>query len=308
MKRWRSGLFSPRRRRGVARRRRLAQIAVGLAGAALLAAACSGPGDDDASDGGPGGRGTEASVDGGPQEWTRVACGASLPGPGPLATGEDAPGYFDEVAALGPLELPAPVDIAHLTAEQRTLVSFMLLRPEGDTVSQADVDAAGPLGQAVAAAIAKAGGHDVDLPLLRRGLYHLYACSRPLPPTLDDLRVHFGDYTTWSEQTVHCSRAKAAERRLYRRADGEVSVAETLDDDGAVRETEVIFKGLRDDGHVDFAAYTPLGALTNRSTFATPVSEVILASPTHCTSCHVDPVAQRMALVDATGTGAGTCP
>lgn len=291
----------PRKDHAVPLRRRSTGVPLlGLFSIAL--AACPSPTPSSDGGGAPPADGGTPISDGG---TANIACGAELPGPGPVATSDGDPGYFDEVAALDLAGIDSEVDLSGLSPSQRTLTNFMLLRAGGSTVTASDIEAAGELGRAVAAAIAQGGGSEVDFAFLRRGLYNVYNCSRPLPPTLSDLRAQFGEYTAWEQRTVLCSRAKSADRRIFTEPTGAVFVAETLDEEGEVRETEVLFSTLRDDGHLDFAAYTGAGALTNRSTFATAVSEVVLAAPFACTACHIDSVGERLALVNATGTGSG---
>ncbi len=142
--------------------------------------------------------------------------------------------------------------------------------------------------------------------MLRRGLSFAYLCSRPLPPSLEALEERVGRYWEWDTVfDVGCSRAKNEARSIYIAPDAQTFVAETVDDNGAVRETEVLFRSLRTDGHLDFAAYTADGVITDRSSFATPSSSLVLAAPYTCLTCHIDQEAGTMSRVDATGTGAG---
>lgn len=234
-------------------------------------------------------------------------CGAAFPGPPPSNVVDLQAGYeADAAAARAAADVVYPVNLSEVPSFQRATINFMLGRTGGETIDESDVVAAGELGAAVAVAIAAGGGSEVDFIMLRRGLAHSYLCARPLPASLDELVEHFGDFTAWeSTFEVGCSRAKNEARRIYEHPEGDLYVAETVDAEGTVRETEVLFRATRDDGHLDFAAYTADGVITDRSSFATPSSTLVLASPYTCLTCHVDMEAERMDVVDATGTGAG---
>lgn len=234
-------------------------------------------------------------------------CGADFPGPPPADIADLRPNYIEDAeAALASSSVIYPVDLSAAPAFQRATVNYLLGRASGQSVAESDVEAAGELGEAVKVAIAAGGGSEVDFIMLRRGLAHYYHCARPLPASLDELVEVFGDFTTWEARyEIGCSRAKNEARQIYEHPEGALFVAETVDEDGAIRETEVLFRSTRDDGHLDFAAYTQEGLITNRSSFATPSSTLVLAAPYTCLTCHVDMEAEQMNIVDATGTGAG---
>lgn len=237
-----------------------------------------------------------------------VACGEALDGP-ELKTLEATPGFADELAALDLGAAPDPVDVAKESALTRAMFAWMLESAGKTSASHAELKDAGALGRVILGAAAKDDG-GVDNPFLRRGLYWAYLCSRPIPKTLEELKARFGDYETWQTFTVPCAKPKNGPRRIRENNDGTVLIAETLLDAGAgeppaIRETEVLFAGLRKDGQLDFAAYTASGTLTDRSTFATASSEVVAAAPYTCMTCHVDLDAGTFTRRFPTGTGAG---
>lgn len=235
-----------------------------------------------------------------------VACGAALPGIA-MQTGlvEGQPNYAQELAALDLSTLPASWSTQAEAKFQAGVINWMLGRDRGTTITRADAEAAGPLGQAVLGAMAKGSGGKVDFTFLRRGLQHFYPCGRPVPASLNELTARYGDWTQWPGFDLVCARPKNGPRRFYENELLGVFIAETVEN-GIVRETEVLFDSLRTDGQLDFAVYTPQGELTDRSTFATRGGTPITsASPYTCLSCHVDAVTGRMKVRKPTGTGAG---
>lgn len=258
-----------------------------LLGASLVAlslapiAACTPEPPADMPDAGPG-----TAVDAGPP--MAATCGDTFPGP-PMLSGilEDDPTYKTDVADIPRETIDGAVVMLDTPEFFRATVGFMLGTPTGYEITEEQLQAAGPLGDAVRVAIASATGEDViDVAMLRRGLQYAYLCSRPLPRSLDELKARYGDYTTWNTRQTDCSHAKGGVRIFYDDPQGRVTLAETVED-GVVRETEVLFYDMRDDGNFDFAAYTEEGDITNRSTFATRGgSSVTLSSPYTCLTCH----------------------
>jgi len=233
-----------------------------------------------------------------------VACGAALPGPA-MSSIESEPDYAQQVAALDLSVVADPHDYSAEIGLTRGLVNYMLGRTEGTSVTSAELDAAGPLGAAVRAAIAITGGHSIDLTFLRRGLYYAYNCGSTFPATLDELNARYGDIQTWPTVMQDCAPPKGLPRRIRSNADHGVYVAETLDGDH-IREVEVIFTHSRPDAGLDFAVYTPDGAITDRSTFATVGgSGVVGAAPFTCLTCHVDRTNWTFTIQRPVGTGAG---
>lgn len=235
-----------------------------------------------------------------------VACGAALAGPA-LASGiiEDGNDYFAAEATMELAAVPDPLDYSAESAGVRGLVNYMLGRAEGDSVTREAALARGELGRAVLVASAMGAGGQLDLRTLRRGLHAAYPCSRPLPRTLDDLAARFGDYHAWPAEEIRCARPKNGPRRLHVSPDGRVYVAETVVA-GEVRETEVLFEGLRDDGQLDFAAYAHDGTVSDRSTFATVGgTDATLAAPITCMGCHVSRGGGLYDEKRPDGTGAG---
>lgn len=235
-----------------------------------------------------------------------VACGSVLPGPPikPDVT-EAKPGYPEELAALDLSTVPDPFDYSAESKLGVTVINYMLGRNQGTSVSHKDAMTQGSLGRAVLAAAAKGTAGRIDFGFLRRGLHYFYPCSRPLPGSLTELRKRYGDYKTWPVQELMCARPKDGPRRLYESHALGVYIAETVVN-GQVRETEVLFTSLRQDGQLDFAAYEENGALSDRSTFATNgAGPTTLASPYTCISCHIDTTSWSISNKMPTGTGAG---
>jgi hypothetical protein len=241
-----------------------------------------------------------------PEIEAPVACGTPLPG-APLTPGVvEAPrGYAEALAAVDLSSLPDPFDFTGETEFVRGVIRFMLGTTSGTTISHAEALDAGGLGRAVLAAAARGQGGELDFAFLRQGLYYHYPCSRPLPNDLAELKSLYGDYVTWPTRRIDCSRPKDGPRTLYENRDLGIYVAETVVDT-SVRETEVLFANLREDGQLDFAVYTPEGELTDRSTFSTGGGgEVTSAAPYACMTCHVDVTTETYSLVTPGRVGAG---
>lgn len=234
-----------------------------------------------------------------------VACGSLLPGP-PLKTDvtEGQPGYADELAALDLSRVADPLDYSAESKLAIAVINYMLGRSSGVRISHAEARQGGGLGRAVLGAAAKGTAGRIDFAFLRRGLHYFYPCSRPLPKNLIELRLRYGNYRTWPSHEVPCSRPKDGPRRIYEDSELGVYVAETVVS-GQVRETEVLFTSLRRDGQLDFAAYHADGALSDRSSFATPSGTTTTATPYTCISCHLDAANGTITRRSPTGTGAG---
>jgi hypothetical protein len=235
-----------------------------------------------------------------------VECGSPLPGPTlrPERT-EAQPGYAQELAALDLRRVPDPLDYSTASKLTIAVVNYMLGRSAGTQVSHHEALQKGGLGQAVLAAAAKTTDGRIDFPFLRRGFYYFYPCSRPLPASLLALRLRYGDYRLWPSHELGCARPKNGPRRFYQDHELGVYIAETVVE-GRVRETEVLFSGLRSDGQLDFAAYTAAGELSDRSTFAAADGkETVGAAPYTCISCHLDGERGTVSRLSPTGTGAG---
>jgi hypothetical protein len=185
--------------------------------------------------------------------------------------------------------LPDPLDLSQLSVFERAVVNWMAGRKKGDELPLSELDDDGMLGEAVKVAFARGGGPgDLDFFALREGLQYGYHCSRPLPPDLDTLRERFGEFTEWSLNDIDCGLPKDERRMVWYHPELHVVVAETVDEDGAVRETEVLFWSLRDDEQLDFAAYDEEGRLMDRSTFATAGGvPTTFGAPYICVSCHM---------------------
>lgn len=235
-----------------------------------------------------------------------VTCGSVLPGPPikPDVT-EARPGYAEELATLDFSMLPDPIDYSAESKLAVMVINYMLGRSAGTRVSHQEALQRGGMGRAVLGAAAKGTAGRIDFTFLRRGLHYFYPCSRPLPGSLIELRRRYGNYKTWPVHELACARPKDGPRRIYESSELGVYIAETVVA-GHVRETEVLFSGLRQDGQLDFAAYHAEGELTDRSTFATVGGgTVTTAAPYTCISCHLDPATYTISRHSPTGTGAG---
>ena len=117
----------------------------------------------------------------------------------------------------------------------------------------------------------------------------LTACSNVLnqmPDHLRDLKQKIGDYHTWSGEFHPISLAKQRGRRIYRKENPGISVAETLDDKCQVRETEAVFTDTTNS--LQFAVYDSTGKLSDFSDFPTGNGgEVARSSPEICLGCHL---------------------
>ncbi|WP_394826027.1 hypothetical protein [Pendulispora albinea] len=240
-----------------------------------------------------------------------IACGTELPGPAlPPNLTEAEPGYAQELEATDAAGVPDPVDYSGQSKLIRGVVHYMFQEPASEpsvlSHDRAQATENENMGRAFLAAAARGRDGGLSVPFLRRGLYYHYACSRPLPASLDQLRERYGDYRTWRVETMACAKPKNGPRRIYKNSDKGVFVSETLVGDGGIRETEVIFTKLRDDGQLDFAVYTADGQLTDRSSFATNGGgTVTAAAPYICMSCHLDATSGGFTNLRPTGTGAG---
>lgn len=214
-----------------------------------------------------------------------VTCDWSSPGPAMLEGTIEAEQQFAErLAALDVSTIPDPIDLSELAPFQRGVANWMIGRDTGREVSHAELEQAGMLGQAVL--VAATGEEGFDFRYLREGLQYAYHCSRPVPADLDEVRARYGDYESWGLTDLPCGLPKDERRKVWTRDDDAIVIAETVTEDGAVRETEILFRDLRDDGQLDFAAYNWNGVLMDRSTFATGGGPTTFGAPYICVSCH----------------------
>lgn len=206
-------------------------------------------------------------------------------------TGVEAQADFDDVVRAVDVEaLPATLPLSRASAFKRLLIGYLL---EGDgIVSTGGVEvvdtrvaaAAGPLGLTVLASIDGAG--DVDVTILRRGLHRFYGCARGFPMALADFVGGVHDWQADPQETVP-STVKGLRRRIFRNGDAGVFVAETLNDDDTVRETEIILTDRRRDAGLDFLEYDAAGVLRGASRFAASGGgQTTGPSPFACIACH----------------------
>ena len=215
-----------------------------------------------------------------------------------LEPSSDTDRAFDaELARLDLDALPASIDLSALLPFQRSLVAYVLERDPatmGDTLDR-DALRASVSGRAVLGAFARGTGLDVIF--LRRALARVYGCSRGFPATLDDFKRDRFSWTT-GEGFVVDSKPKRGPRRLLSSPDGTVHIAETLEADGTVLETEIILKGTRADGALDFVVYDAHGRLDTGSEFPLPSGETRrLDAPYVCMACHTNPKTAKFDVV-----------
>jgi hypothetical protein len=222
-------------------------------------------------------------------------------------------GIPEALDALDFTELADPIDVSELLPLYLGLVAYALeIAPEdlGDTLSHEEILAAGDLGRVVLGSFLK-GQNDplgMNFSFFRRGFYHYYTCSKGFPLTLEGFKATYGDYDSATGVVVD-SIAKCGDRNLIPNEEAGVYVAETIVD-GPVRETEILLKGYRSDGNLDFLVYDSDGLLTTRTVFPT-VSQgpmVVTSSPYACISCHFNSDRTEHAVgVDIVRPSVGPC-
>jgi len=231
---------------------------------------------------------TSAPPDAGPVDDAIPACAPLGSGDLVLTGVEAEPGFDDVVRAVDVATLPPTLSLAQASAFERLLIGYLL---EGqaidDTANTVDVGAAaalGPAGLTVLAAITPT--NDVDVTILRRGLHRFYGCDRAYPTTLPEFIAGVHDWRADPQQTI-TSTVKGLRRRISRNGETGVFVAETLNDDDSVRETEIILTDRRRDGALDFLEYDAGGILRGASRFAAAGGgQTTGPAPFACIACH----------------------
>jgi hypothetical protein len=112
--------------------------------------------------------------------------------------------------------------------------------------------------------------------------------SPTIPGTLQAFQKQY-DFSKWKELLIEKSLIKGLARRLHCREEKNVkiSVAETIDKKGGVRETEVIVRRTDGSGHSDFFVYDENGKRSSSSRFASRGGNVVPGSaPVACVACH----------------------
>ncbi len=217
----------------------------------------------------------------------------------------------EELAATDLSVLSDPIDISALIPLYRGFIAYALGIPPGelgDSISHAQAEAAGSLGEVVLAAIARADPPEVgmDITFFRRGFHRYYTCSRGYPLSLEGFYLTFVDFREMEGKLVN-SVAKCGDRNLILDSAAQVYVAETLVG-GQVRETEILLADNREDGQLDFLVYDADGMLTERSLFPVASGEdVVAAAPYSCMSCHVDPSDETIWSFDLLVPETGPC-
>jgi hypothetical protein len=96
--------------------------------------------------------------------------------------------------------------------------------------------------------------------------------------------------TSFTKTVMKHSRVKNAARIIYRRKSGGLSISQTLDAAGGVRETEIIKKRSHSENW-DFYVYDEKGSLALQSTFSTvgdKPRDISAPVPITCLNCHYD--------------------
>jgi hypothetical protein len=227
----------------------------------------------------------------------RAGCDQSVGGSvamTPISSYEAIPGYDDALSALNLDTLPSELDLLPLNSLERALIAYMLeTHPDdiGNILKKGFALEQGNMGHAVLGAFAMAaseGKEGLDFPFLRRGFHRYYQCARAFPLELTGFQStvkQFADAPYFDlESTV-----KGGLRRIWDDSESKVYVAQTLTDEGTVRETEILVGGTRKDGMLDFLVYDADGFLMDRSAFqAASGDDVTGASPYTCMACHFE--------------------
>ena len=207
---------------------------------------------------------------------------------------ESEPGYDEALSGIDLAALPDTLPIHNLDISERARIAYALeihLNQLGDVLERDALLSAGPLERAVLASFVVNEGGEVefDFDFFKRGFHRYYACSRGLPMTLSGFESLYGQLDLMNFEDQPTSIPKQGPRRVRENHSLSVYVAETLDPDGSVRETEIILGDNREDGALDFLVYDEQGHLMDRSEFATVTGgAVVSASPNACLSCHVN--------------------
>ncbi len=206
---------------------------------------------------------------------------------------EATPGFDEELISLLENDTKGEYLIATESSFQRAVLAYAMEKPPAElaeSVTRSQLDALGPIGDAVRGAFLESeasGEPGFDLRFLRRGLHRYYYCSRKAPLTLEDFWGMYPDARAPVSRLVDSS-PKASERQLWENAEAGIYIAETLIGD-TIRETEIILSKHRHDGALDFFVYNDEGRLMDGSTFATTAGgESIAAAPYACLACHVN--------------------
>jgi len=115
--------------------------------------------------------------------------------------------------------------------------------------------------------------------------------AKEIPDTLADFeKLDPFPGSHFTQTNVKHSRVKNAARTIYRRKSGGLSISQTLDTAGAVRETEIIKKRSHSENW-DFYVYDHAGKLALQSTFSTVGDKprgITAPVPITCLNCHYD--------------------
>lgn len=226
-------------------------------------------------------------------EYEVPSCDSPLPGLDLSGRPEGEGDFADELARLDAISSnggPQTFETESLAPFFREVVAYLLMIPVSELGTlRIDALLAGPpLARSVALAFLEGDGRRPDINILRRALHRFYFCEQQLPLYLDDLRTLAGEMDPDHDILIENSRPKAHHRRLTANVAETFFFAETLIE-GEVRETEVLWRGHRPDGALEFLVYNAAGVLQDASYFVTSEGpETAEASPYACMACHRD--------------------
>lgn len=257
--------------------------------------------------------GAPSADDSGSAEVEVVDCSMAIPGVswGDPPVTDFNPNITTELEALDLGAIPEELDISALLPLFRGGIAYALEIPPSDlgsSLSKADLLAAGDLGLVVLASLATDDDLGIDFTIFRQGLQRYYTCSRAFPRTLDGFKALYGDFgDAFSEID---SAAKCGTRRVQENHAAGVFVAESVWGE-EVRETEILLRGARADGQLEFLVYGADGLLTDRSQFPTMGGgpHLVTSAPYTCMTCHLNSEADddTFAYDVLTPHGTGAC-
>lgn len=226
-------------------------------------------------------------------EYASPSCEAPLPGLDLSGRPEGEGDFASELENLDSLASdagPLTFETESLSPFFREVVAYLLMVPVSE-LGTLRIDAllsGSPLTRSVALAFLQGDGRRPDIHVLRRALHRFYPCERGLPLYLEDLRRIAGPMDPAHDMLIENSRPKAHHRRLTANAAETFYFAETMMGD-EVRETEVLWRGNRPDGALEFLVYNAAGVLQDASYFVTSEGpETAEAAPYACMACHRD--------------------
>ncbi len=197
-------------------------------------------------------------------------------------------------------------DLEYLDELQLGLASYVLdVAPDElrTFVSLMDFAEHGRWGQATARALSLSradAGPPAAVDELRRLLHAKEACA-DYPPTLNALKAQWGDFERGEQRTIDDSQVAPFERVIYEYPERGLFAAQALTQDGNVLETEVIRRGRRTDGALDFLVYDESGKRQDSAKLFLSGQTAVLPSPYACMLCHRSFGTPRFDIVNPAG-------